>query len=82
MVRQKLHPIHVNMMSQAMQFHARVIVDVGVFLLGNSEHGVVVEPFDVADGFTELKLATQFRIAPVERCDVAFAAAHYDVSDL
>lgn len=47
MVWQKLEPVDINVLSQAVNFQTRRIVNVGVLFLGDSKHGLVVEPLDV-----------------------------------
>lgn len=80
MVWEELHVCYFDVGLEAVDFDTSVVVDVGVFFLGNSEELFVVEPFDVADGLVEVEFCGELAVAPVEGGDVAFEAAEEEVA--
>lgn len=63
MVGEELHVGYFNVRFEAVDFDAGVVVDVGVFLLGNGEELFIVEPpfhrvSNLTDVFVEYELTT------------------------
>lgn len=54
MIRQKFKMRWICMLSEAMDFGSLKVVDVGISLLGHSEHSFIVKEFDIVDSLFEV----------------------------
>ena len=79
-VRQELHPLHLDVVLEPVDFHSALVVDVHILLLRRGKKRFVVQPAHVPHRLPHLDLARELARLPVERREVAFAPAEQEVA--
>ena len=82
MVGKEIQAIRLNVLLQAVNLDAPVIVDVHVLLLRGGEKLPAVKELDVARGLLELHLGDELVVSPANHGDVPFATAHQKVATI
>ena len=56
MIRQKLHALHLNVILEAMDLKAILVINIGIFLLCSGKECMVMQPAHITHRFTHLNL--------------------------